>query len=163
MPGERNRVRLVVFDVDGVFTDGRITYDEDGRESKTFHTQDGFGIRRLQQTGCKIAVITGRRSGAVAARMQELGVQHVFQGCRDKLPVLEALLQELAIAASESAFVGDDVPDLPPMQHVGTAIAVANAVPEVLAMADKVTDKRGGHGAVREVCDWLMGAETEAL
>ncbi|MEM8984425.1 MAG: HAD-IIIA family hydrolase [Pseudomonadota bacterium] len=162
MGNERAAIRLVVFDVDGVFTDGRITYDEDGRESKVFHTQDGFGIRRLQNSGCAIAVITGRRSGAVTARMQELGVHHVFQGCRDKLPVLETLLDTLGIAPTDAAFVGDDIPDLPPMQHVGMAIAVANAVPEVLAAADRVTTKTGGHGAVREVCDWLVGGEIAA-
>ena len=147
-----------MFDVDGVFTDGRFTYDEDGRESKTFHTQDGYGIRCLLRAGIEVGVITGRRSGAVSARMSELGVRHVIQGCREKLGVLEQLLANLGIAPEACAFVGDDEPDLAPMQYVGTAIAVANAVPAVKARAHRVTDAAGGHGAVREVCDWLLAA-----
>lgn len=149
-------IRCVVFDVDGVFTDGRFTYDEDGRESKTFHTQDGYGIRSLLQAGFEVGVITGRRGGAVSARMAELGVRHVVQGCREKLPVLEQMLTSLDIRPEHCAYVGDDIPDSHAMQFVGLAIAVANAVPEIKAIAARTTERSGGYGAVREICDWLL-------
>ncbi len=154
-------IRLIIFDVDGVFTDGRFTYDEDGRESKTFHTQDGYGIRALLGAGVDVAIITGRRSGAVSARMRELGIRHVIQGCRDKLGVLDELLATLEMSKANCAFVGDDIPDRAAMQHVGYAIAVANAVPEIKAIAAKVTERAGGNGAVREVCDWLLSARID--
>ncbi|MEL7536009.1 MAG: HAD hydrolase family protein [Pseudomonadota bacterium] len=162
MSVDRARIVLVVFDVDGVFTDGRFTYDEDGRESKTFHTQDGYGIRRLLAAGREVGVITGRRSGAVSARMNELGVRHVIQGCRDKLSALIDMLDMLGVPPEHCAFVGDDIPDLASMQHVGLAIAVANAVADVRAAADIVTNASGGGGAVREVCDWLLAGAAKS-
>ena len=105
-------LKLVAFDVDGVFTDGRFYLSDDGVESKAFHTQDGYGIRRLIESGIAVAVISGRRSGAVDRRMQELGVSHVVQGCRDKVAALDEIADSLGIAVEESAYVGDDIPDL---------------------------------------------------
>jgi len=154
------RIRLVAFDIDGVFTDGRFYLSDDGVESKAFNTQDGFGIRALALAGIAVAVISGRKSGAVERRMAELGVRHVVQGCKDKVSALDAILAELGIAATECAYVGDDVPDLPVLRHAGLAIAVANATTPVLEYCDYTTRKPGGHGAVREVCDLLLAARS---
>jgi 3-deoxy-D-manno-octulosonate 8-phosphate phosphatase (KDO 8-P phosphatase) len=156
------QIRLVAFDIDGVFTDGRFYLSDDGVESKAFHTQDGFGVRRLLDAGIAVAVISGRRSGAVEKRMAELGVAHVIQGCKDKVAALEALSAELDITAAECVFVGDDVPDLPLLAHVGFSIAVANAVSAVCAACDHTTHARGGNGAVREVCDLILASRGAA-
>ncbi len=153
------KVRLVAFDVDGVFTDGRFYLSDDGVESKSFHTQDGYGVRRLLEYGIAVAVISGRRSGAVAARMAELGVQHVVQGCRDKVAALDDIIGDLGLQPHECAYVGDDLPDVPLLQHVGYAIAVANAVPAVHDLCDYSTRAAGGGGAVREVCELLLAAQ----
>jgi 3-deoxy-D-manno-octulosonate 8-phosphate phosphatase (KDO 8-P phosphatase) len=152
------RLRLIVFDVDGVFTDGRFLMDEEGRESKTFHTQDGYGVRRLLEAGVQVAIISGRRSGAVDRRMAELGVTRVVQGCRHKIPELRALADDLGVDLTEAAYVGDDLPDLEAMRACGLAIAVANAVEGIVAEADYVTARRGGDGAVREVADLVLAA-----
>jgi 3-deoxy-D-manno-octulosonate 8-phosphate phosphatase (KDO 8-P phosphatase) len=154
-------IRLVAFDVDGVFTDGRFYLSNDGVESKAFSTQDGYGIRRLIQAGIEVAVISGRSSDAVDRRMQELGVEHVFQGCKDKIAALEDLAATLGIAADECAFVGDDIPDLPLLRKVGFSVAVANAASAVREQCDYTTLADGGYGAVREVCDLIVGARTE--
>lgn len=149
-------VRLIAFDVDGVFTDGRFYLSDDGVESKAFHTQDGFGIRQLLTAGISVAVISGRRSGAVERRMQELGVPHIVQGCKDKVAALDAIVEELGITLDECAYVGDDVPDLPLLRHVGVSIAVANAVATVRMQCDYLTTASGGAGAVREACELLL-------
>ena len=119
-----SQIRLVAFDVDGVFTDGRFYLSDDGVESKSFNTQDGFGIRQLINAGIEVAVISGRQSIAVERRMTELGISHVVQGCRDKVAALDELRAELNISAAECAYVGDDVPDLPLLLEVGFSIAV---------------------------------------
>ena len=152
-------VRLIAFDVDGVFTDGRFYLSDDGVESKAFHTQDGFGIRQLITAGISVAVISGRRSGAVERRMQELGVPHIVQGCKDKVAALDAILEELGLTPDECAYVGDDVPDLPLLQHVGVSIAVANAVATVRMQCDYLTTASGGAGAVREACELLLSTQ----
>ena len=152
-------VRLVAFDVDGVFTDGRFYLCDDGQESKAFSTQDGFGIRRLLDAGVAVAVISGRKSKAVELRMSELGVEHVVQGCSDKVSAFDTLLEELAIDVSHSVYVGDDVPDLALLRQAGFAVAVANAVTDVKSQCDYVTDRRGGFGAVREVSDRVLEAQ----
>ena len=152
-------VRLACFDVDGVFTDGRFLLDEDGREYKSFHTQDGYGIRRLLECGIQVAILTGRRSGALSSRMRDLEVKHVFQGVRDKLPVFEKLCESLSIDPLHCVYVGDDVPDLPVMDAAGVGIAVANAVPRVREAADLTTETAGGLGAVREVCERILSAQ----
>ena len=153
--------RLVAFDVDGVFTDGRFYLSNDGVESKAFATQDGFGIRRLIDAGVEVAVISGRRSAAVETRMAELGVVHVIQGCNDKIAAFDELISGLGISAADCVFVGDDIPDLPLLEKVGYSIAVANAVGEVRDRCDYTTRARGGFGAVREVCDLVIAARDE--
>jgi 3-deoxy-D-manno-octulosonate 8-phosphate phosphatase (KDO 8-P phosphatase) len=145
-------LRLVCFDVDGVFTDGRFYLSDDGVESKAFCTHDGYGIRALLRAGVEVVVISGRQSLAVERRMAELGVRHVRQGCADKL------LATLSIDASRTVYVGDDIPDLPLLRHAGFAIAVANAVPAVKQACDVITDAAGGYGAVREVCELALAA-----
>lgn len=149
-------IRLVAFDVDGVFTDGRFYLSDDGIESKSFHTQDGFGIRQLLQAGFAVAVISGRQSAAVEQRMAELGVLHVVQGCKDKVAALQNIIDSAAIKASECAYVGDDIPDLPLLEFVGYSIAVANAVKSVHDYCDYSTVAAGGAGAVREVCELML-------
>jgi 3-deoxy-D-manno-octulosonate 8-phosphate phosphatase (KDO 8-P phosphatase) len=151
-------VRLVAFDVDGVFTDGRFYLTDDGVESKAFHTQDGFGIRQLLNAGIAVAVISGRQSGAVERRMAELGVAHVVQGCKDKVAALRQLARELGISVDQCAYVGDDIPDLPLLNTVGYAIAVGNAVAAVREQCEYTTSAHGGSGAVREVCELVIAA-----
>jgi 3-deoxy-D-manno-octulosonate 8-phosphate phosphatase (KDO 8-P phosphatase) len=152
------KIRLIAFDIDGVFTDGRFYLSDDGVESKAFHTQDGYGVRRLLETGVLVGVISGRNSPAVEKRMAELGVPHVILGCKDKVAAMEVLATALGLKISECAYVGDDLPDLPLLQHVGFSIAVANAVPALRDYCDHVTTKPGGFGAVREICDLLVAA-----
>lgn len=149
-------IRCLILDVDGVLTDGTIWLTEQGVELKRFHIHDGVGIKRLQNAGVTIAIISGRNSGSVSARMAELQVRHVYQGCADKLKVFQQLIQELGLQSTEVAYMGDDLPDLPVMQQVGLSIAVANACPAVKAVAHWCTEKSGGQGAVREVCDRLL-------
>jgi len=151
-------LRLVAFDIDGVFTDGRFYLSDDGVESKTFNTQDGFGVRQLLNAGIDVAVISGRQSGAVERRMAELGVTHVVQGCKDKVAALGEIVDALGITIEQCAYVGDDIPDLPLLNAVGYSIAVANAVSEVHQQCDYTTSAGGGHGAVREVCDLILAA-----
>ena len=155
-------IRLVAFDVDGVFTDGRFYLSDDGVESKAFHTQDGYGVRQLINAGIEVAVISGRRSGAVERRMEELGVNHVIQGCRDKVAALDDLLATLRLTAAQCAFVGDDIPDLPLLKTVGFPVAVANAVPAVREQCAYTTAAAGGSGAVREVCELILGTGSGA-
>jgi 3-deoxy-D-manno-octulosonate 8-phosphate phosphatase (KDO 8-P phosphatase) len=156
------RVRLVVFDVDGVFTDGSLYYGAGGEELKVFDVQDGQGVKRLLKAGLAAAVISGRASDAVTRRMQDLGIPHVFQGDEDKLPILERLLKKLDIAPEQTAHVGDDLPDLPILQRVGFAVAVANAMPRVKQAAHHVTAAHGGRGAVREICELILEAQGKA-
>lgn len=154
-------LRLVAFDMDGVFTDGRFYLSDDGVESKSFCTQDGFGIRQLIKRGIEVAVISGRKSGAVERRMKELGVSHVILGCGDKTAAFDMLAEELGISAEEAAFVGDDIPDLPLLSKVGYSFAVANAVSAVREYCNYTTDARGGNGAVREICELILAAHGE--
>ena len=151
-------LRLVAFDIDGVFTDGRFYLSDDGTETKAFHTQDGYGVRRLLDAGVAVAVISGRHSPAVEKRMAELGVRHAILGCRNKVAAMDELAAELGISVAACAYVGDDMPDLPLLEHVGLSIAVANAVPALHERCDYVTKKPGGFGAVREVCDLVVAA-----
>ena len=155
-------LRLVAFDVDGVFTDGRFCLSDEGVESKAFNTQDGFGIRRLVDAGLEVAIISGRRSAAAAKRMAELGVRHVILGTSDKVAAFDELIADLGIDAAECAYAGDDIPDLALLGRVGYSIAVANAVVEVRDFCDYTTMAAGGHGAVREICDLVLAARPEA-
>lgn len=160
--GPPANTKLAVFDVDGVFTDGRFYLSDDGVESKAFSTQDGFGIKKLLAAGIQVAVISSRTSGAVAARMSELGVRHVIQGAGDKAGAFDSLLSLLQLSDEDCVYVGDDVPDLPVLKRAGYAIAVANAVHEVKAECDFTTRSAGGFGAVREVCEILLAARMSA-
>lgn len=153
------RVKLIVFDVDGVLTDGRLYYSDDGQEFKAFHSRDGHGMKLLQQTGVKIGIITGRSSRVVEHRMTDLGVEHLFQGQQDKLPAFRALLDVLGLQPEEAAYVGDDVVDLPVMLRVGFAVAVQDASPLVKRHAHWLTPSAGGQGAAREVCELIMEAQ----
>ena len=154
------RIRLVAFDIDGVFTDGRFYISDEGVESKAFHTQDGYGIRRLLDAGIAVAVISGRKSGAVEKRMSELGVSYVVQGCADKVAALDNIIATLNISTAECAYAGDDIPDLPLLNHVGFAIAVANAVPALHQQCDYSTSASGGQGAVREISELILAAQS---
>ena len=154
------RIRLVVLDVDGVLTNGQLTFDSNGTEYKTFNVQDGYGLRKLQQADVTIGIITGRDSSIVAARARELDIQHVVQGANNKADALSKLLSELNLTAEQTLYMGDDEPDLPAMRMSGVSVAVANAVEVVREHADWVTTRCGGEGAVREVCDRLHDALT---
>jgi 3-deoxy-D-manno-octulosonate 8-phosphate phosphatase (KDO 8-P phosphatase) len=151
-------VRLLVLDVDGVLTDGRLWFGPDGEALKVFHVRDGHGIKLLREAGVEVAVISGRRSRAVETRMRELGVSRVIQGADDKQSALDGLLASLGLAPAEAACLVDDLPDLPLLRTVGLPAAVADAHPAVLAEARHVTRLPGGQGAVREFCDWLLAA-----
>ena len=153
------RVKLAVFDVDGVLTDGRLIYSDDGRELKSFHVHDGFGLKRLIANGIEVAIITTRMSHMVTERTAELGIAHVYQGRADKLACFEHLLKALQLEPADACYTGDDVVDLPPMQRAGLSIAPANAHPYVRERALWRTRLAGGNGAAREVCDLLLAAQ----
>jgi 3-deoxy-D-manno-octulosonate 8-phosphate phosphatase (KDO 8-P phosphatase) len=152
-------IRLVIFDVDGVLTDGGLFFGDDGQEYKMFNSRDGHGIRMLKHGGVEMAVLTGRQSEVVKHRMRDLGVSLVIQGQRDKLPAFKILQAETGISAEHMAYVGDDVVDLPVMRRVGFAVAVNDAHPLVIEHAHWVTQKAGGRGAGREVCELILKAQ----
>ncbi len=152
-------IRLVIFDVDGVLTDGRLYFDHEGREYKGFHARDGHGLKLLRQSGVTTAVISGRRSRSVALRCESLGIEHVYQGYEDKRPALSALQQATGIAPAQMACVGDDVLDLPLLTRVHLAIAVPDAHFAVKQRVHWITETPGGRGAAREVCDLIMQAQ----
>jgi len=156
------RVKLAIFDVDGVLTDGKLCYSDDGRELKAFHVHDGFGLKRLIANGIEVAVITSRMSHMVTERTAELGIAHVYQGQDNKLACYEQLIHALKLDAEQCCYCGDDLPDLAVMQRVGLGVAVANAHPWVRERALWRTQARGGEGAVREVCDLLLAAHGKA-
>ena len=156
---ERARgIHLLVLDVDGVLTDGRLYFSANGEELKVFHVRDGAGLVAIQRAGVVVAIISGRDSPAVTRRATELGIRHVHQAVTDKGAALDHLLDELGITAEQMACVGDDTPDAPMLRRAGLAIGVADAHPALLAAAHGVTTSKGGHGAVREVCDLLLSA-----
>jgi 3-deoxy-D-manno-octulosonate 8-phosphate phosphatase (KDO 8-P phosphatase) len=155
-------IRLLVLDVDGVLTDGRLHYGPYGERDKVFHVRDGHGLKALRAAGIDIGVISGRRSPAVQRRCRELGIEHVLQGIDDKGAAFASLIARLGLTARQCACIGDDSPDLPIMQQAGLAIAVADAHASALAAAHRRTRAPGGLGAVREVCDWLLAARRAA-
>ncbi len=152
-------IRLVIFDVDGVLTDGSLYLSDDGKEYKAFYSRDGHGMQLLQEGGVEIAIITGRTSKVVAHRMESLGIRHVYQGQLDKLPAFRHLLRALGLSPREAAFVGDDLMDLPVMRRVGLAVAVQDAHPLVRAHAHWQTPHPGGRGAARDVCELILKAQ----
>jgi len=153
------KIKLLIFDVDGVLTDGSLFIGDDGQEYKAFNSKDGLGMKMLQQTGVKIAIITARSSNVVTQRMQNLGIKHVYQGQSEKLPAFEKILTELDLSNEQVAYIGDDVVDLPVMLKVGLSITVADAHHLVKDHAHWQTSNTGGRGAAREVCELIMQAQ----
>jgi len=152
------KIKLLVLDIDGVLTDGSIVIDAAGIESKAFNTLDGHGIKLWRRAGFKAGFLSGRESKPTELRAAQLGVDFCLQGCLDKLPALEKICAELNITADEVCFVGDDLPDLPPIRWCGFGVAVANAVEEVKSYADYTTARAGGNGAVREIIEYMLKA-----
>jgi 3-deoxy-D-manno-octulosonate 8-phosphate phosphatase (KDO 8-P phosphatase) len=152
-------VRLLILDVDGVLTDGRLYYSAGGDETKAFHIQDGLGIKLLQRSGVRVAVITGRRSAAVERRVRELGIESLYQGVEDKLGAFDKLLPEVGLGPEQAACMGDDLPDLPLIRRCTLGVTVPDAPELVRSHAHHVTSRRGGEGAVREVCELVMRAQ----
>jgi len=153
------KIKLLVFDVDGVLTDGSLIVDDHGTEYKSFYSKDGLGIKMLKQTGVEIAVITARTSNVVIHRMQNLGVKHIYQGQLDKLPAFKEILNHLGLSNEQAAYVGDDVIDLPVMLHAGLAVTVKDAHPLVKQHAHWQTPQCGGRGAARDICELIMQAQ----
>jgi len=153
------KIRLLILDVDGVLTDGKLYFDHDGNELKAFNTRDGMGMKALQKAGIEVAVITGRKSGAVTHRMTQLGIKHVYQGREDKLDAFLNLLDITGLDAQQTCFAGDDWIDLPVLLRAGLAISVADAEDKVKQQAHWITQRNGGDGAVREICNLILTAQ----
>jgi len=149
-------IKLLICDIDGVFSDGRIYLGNNGEELKAFHTKDGYGIKALGASGVDVAVITGRTSNIVSTRMTALNVKYIVQGEENKLPALKKIAEQLNLSLNEIAYVGDDMPDYECINTVGFGIAVQDAHPSILAIANYTTFNNGGFGAVREICDLIM-------
>ncbi len=158
---QAKQIRLLICDVDGVFSDGRIYMGNDGEELKTFHTRDGYGIKSLMGAGVEIAIITGRKSAIVENRMSALGIKHVYQGQDNKLAAYANIHNNLNIAPEHTAYIGDDLIDWPVMEKVGLSVCVADGHPLLAQRADFITRIQGGYGAVREVCDLILEAKGE--
>ncbi len=153
------KIKVVIFDVDGVMTDGGLTIGDDGQEYKTFHSHDGLGMKLLKKTGVQMAIITGRTSDVVTKRAESTGIAHFYQGVEDKLDAFNDLIAKLNITADEAAFMGDDVVDVPPMLRCGLAVTVPAAPDIVKNRAHFITQRGGGRGAVRELCELIMQAQ----
>ena len=154
-----NNIKLMVFDCDGVLTDGSIIYDEAGGQIKAFHARDGFGFRACRHVGMKIAVLTARSSPAVDRRMKELQVDHYLHGCDGKAAGLATILEQSGMTAKQTAYLGDDVLDLPALKQVGYPMAVADAARDVKEIAQYVTTAVGGRGAAREAIEHVLRAQ----
>ena len=154
-------IRMLLLDVDGVLTDGKLYFDHAGNEMKAFNTRDGMGIKALQRCGIEVAIITGRKSEAVAQRMAQLGVQHVYQGREDKLIAFLDILKKTGLDAQQVCFAGDDWIDLPVLLRVGLAVSVADAEDRVKEKAHWITGRNGGDGAVREICNLILAAQNK--
>ena len=153
------KIKLLILDVDGVMTDGRIIVNDSGEETKHFDVKDGHGLVCLRRAGIEVAIISGRTSNAVDLRANELGIEEVHQGIRDKTTLYQRLLRQKNLAPDQVCFMGDDLPDLPLFDQVGIAVAVADAVAEVRSAASLTTKSKGGQGAVREICDSILTAQ----
>lgn len=156
------RLKLVAFDVDGVMTDGRLYYGADGETVKVFNSLDGHGLKMLAAAGVTLAIITGRNSAMVTRRAADLNIKHVIQGREDKGVALQALASELGLEAESVGYVGDDEPDVPALEWASLSFSVANGHALARASADMVTQCRGGDGAVREICDFILAARPKA-
>lgn len=156
-----SKIKLLVFDVDGVMTDGSITYDENGIEYKTFNAKDGYGLSRMIKTGYMTAIITGRRNGTVDKRSDDLHFTEVYQGVKNKLPILEAIMQKYGLDFSQVSYMGDDEPDIPILEKVSIAACPLDAVDRVKNICNFISSKNGGKGAVRELCDFVFNNKVE--
>lgn len=159
-PALARQIRLLVLDVDGVLTDGALYYSASGEQLKVFHVHDGHGVKQVQADGIQVAVISGRKSAAVARRCRDLGIRQVFQGIDNKSGALDILLKRLKLGAEQMACIGDDTPDIPLFARAAFAVAVVDGHPLARAAAHRLTTLPGGRGAVREVCDWLLEARS---
>ncbi|HHI94067.1 MAG TPA: 3-deoxy-manno-octulosonate-8-phosphatase KdsC [Gammaproteobacteria bacterium] len=153
------QIKLLIFDVDGVLTDGRLIFGDDGQEYKAFHSRDGHGMKMLQNSGVAVGIITGRTSKVVEHRMTNLGIEHVYQGKLEKLPAFEELVAKLGLKAEQVAYMGDDVVDLPIMLRVGLAVATKDAHALVGKHAHWQAPHNGGQGAARDLCELIMEAQ----
>ncbi len=153
------KIKLVLFDVDGVLTDGSLFFGDDGQEYKAFYSRDGLGIKLLQRTGVEVGVITARQSQLVVHRMKNLGIEHFYQGRLDKTIAFKEILEKLNLTPQQTAYAGDDVIDLPVMTQVGLAVAVQDAHPFVKKHAHWITEHNGGRGAARDLCELIMEAQ----
>jgi 3-deoxy-D-manno-octulosonate 8-phosphate phosphatase (KDO 8-P phosphatase) len=153
------KIKLLIFDVDGVLTDGRLILGDDGLEYKAFNSHDGLGMKLLKASGVDMAIITGRTSNVVTKRAESTGIGHFYQGVEDKLEAFLDLLQQTGLAPEQCAFMGDDVVDLPPMRRCGLAVTVPASPPLVKQHAHFVTSREAGRGAAREVCEFIMQAQ----
>jgi 3-deoxy-D-manno-octulosonate 8-phosphate phosphatase (KDO 8-P phosphatase) len=153
------KIRLVIFDVDGVLTDGSLYLGDDGQEYKAFNSKDGLGMKMLRASGVEVGIITARTSEVVRLRMESLGIPHVYQGMQEKMPAYDELKKRLKLSDEQIAYVGDDVVDMPIMRRVGLAVTVQDAHKLVLQYAHWTTTSPGGRGAAREVCELLMEAQ----
>jgi 3-deoxy-D-manno-octulosonate 8-phosphate phosphatase (KDO 8-P phosphatase) len=151
-----SKIRMLVMDVDGVLTDGTVLINSDGSEGKNFSIVDGHGIKLWHRAGFETAIISGRPSGATTVRAEQIGIGHVLQGCKKKLPAFEELLEKVSLSADQVAFIGDDLLDLPIVRRAAFGVAVANAVDELKESADYITTRKGGDGAVREVIEYIL-------
>lgn len=158
MQDKLTKVKLLLLDVDGVLTDGRILYDNQGNELKAFDVKDGHGLKMLQRAGIEVGIITGRSSEVVSRRAKELGIEILYQGALRKLEPYLEILSETGLTDEQVAYVGDDVVDLPILRRVGFSATVADAIPDVVPFVDFVSSRSGGRGAVREICDLLLRA-----
>ena len=157
------KIKMLILDVDGVMTDGRIIMDDEGRQLKNFDVRDGYGLKIIQRYGIKIAILTGRKSEVVNHRACDLEIKDVYQGALNKKEVFQKILLKHNLAASEVAFMGDDIVDLPVLRQVGFSAAVADAVDVVKKSVDYVTKHKGGHGAVREICELILQTQGKWL
>jgi len=153
------KIKLMIFDIDGVMTDGGLTIGDDGQEYKTFNSQDGLGLKLLKSSGVELAIITGRTSNVVTKRAENIGIAHLYQGVDDKLSAYQTLIKKLEVQPEETGFMGDDIVDLPPMLRCGLGVSVPAAFDAVKTRAHYVTTREAGKGAVREVCELIMQAQ----
>ncbi|MBE9547097.1 MAG: HAD-IIIA family hydrolase [Proteobacteria bacterium] len=153
------QIKVLILDVDGVLTDGRIIIDDLGNETKNFNVRDGHGLKLLMRYGVDVILLTGRSSKVVEHRAEELGINEVYQGAKDKVKVLEGVLRERGISGNKIAFIGDDIVDVPVFRKVGFSVAVPDAAVDAKKAADYITEKGGGRGAVREICEIILRAQ----
>ena len=156
LQAKANKIKLLLLDVDGVLTDNRLIYGDDGQEYKAFYTRDGHAMVLIQKSGIDIGIITGRTSELVKKRMQDLKVKHLYQGVPDKLPTFQALMEKLGVSLDEVAYMGDDILDLPILRRVGFSACPKDSDPEVISRVDFISQFDGGRGAVREFCEFIM-------